>query len=242
MQHSHPIRRAVFLAPLACALILPTQAALLLNGGFESGLADWTSADQIGSEGGFMVQTGTLSPLNGFDVPAPFEGTTAAMTDAFGPGSHVLYQDFVVPAMVVSASLEFSLFINNGAEDFFDPDTLDFATPELNQQVRVDLMVAALDPFSLDAGDILMILYESNPGDDLVSGYDSFMTDVTALFQARAGETLRLRFAEVDNVNFLNLGVDAVSFNVVIPEPSASLLLTGALGLAAGLRRRRSGG
>ncbi|HUF63668.1 MAG TPA: hypothetical protein VMN36_16445 [Verrucomicrobiales bacterium] len=64
--------------------------------------------------------------------------------------------------MVVRASIKFSLFINNGAEDFHDPETLDFATTELNQQARVDLMVAALDPFSLDAGDIVMVLYESD--------------------------------------------------------------------------------
>jgi len=48
----------------------------------------------VGSEGSFFSQSGSVSPINGDPVPPP-EGTKAAMTDAQGPGSHVLYQDFV---------------------------------------------------------------------------------------------------------------------------------------------------
>ena len=71
---------------------------IILNGGFESGFTSWTRANQLGSEGSFLLQSGTLSPTNGDAVPPPPGGTFAAMTDAFGPGSHVLYQDFVVPS------------------------------------------------------------------------------------------------------------------------------------------------
>ena len=62
--------------------------------------------------------------------------------------------------------------------------------------------------------------------------------DITALLQAHAGETLRLRFAETDNVNFFNFGVDAVSINTV-PSPSAAIV--GFLGFAATAGRRRRG-
>jgi hypothetical protein len=41
-----------------------------------------------------------------------------------------------------------------------------------------------------------------------VTGYNTFSFDLTALLVARAGQTLRLRFAEVDNVNVFNFGVD----------------------------------
>ena len=33
------------------------------------------------------------------------------MTDAEGPGSHVLYQDFVIPVGTVSGILSFDVFI-----------------------------------------------------------------------------------------------------------------------------------
>src|SRR5262252_2097616 len=62
---------------------------LILNGGFESGLTSWTRVDQLGSEGTFFPQSGTVSPVNGDLVPAPPGGAFAAMSDAFGPGSHV---------------------------------------------------------------------------------------------------------------------------------------------------------
>ena len=63
---------------------------LILNGGFESGFTSWTRLNQLGSEGAFSLQTGTVSPVNGDPVPPPPGGMFAAMTDALGPGSHVL--------------------------------------------------------------------------------------------------------------------------------------------------------
>ena len=35
------------------------------------------------------------------------------MTDAFGPGSHVLTQEFIVPFGLTAATLQFSRYINN---------------------------------------------------------------------------------------------------------------------------------
>src|SRR3954469_20032278 len=79
------------LLPVASA-----RATVIANGSFESGLSNWFRADQVGSDGTFFVQSGTSSPVNGDPVPAPPAGVSAAMTDAQGPGSHVLYQDFLV--------------------------------------------------------------------------------------------------------------------------------------------------
>ena len=108
-------------AALACALTLPVQADLITNGGFESGLTGWTRVDQVGSDGTFFVQSGTTSPVLGNPVPAPPQGSRAAMTDAEAGGSHVLYQDFVVPTGLTTVFLTFDLFIHNWANEFVSP-------------------------------------------------------------------------------------------------------------------------
>jgi hypothetical protein len=233
-----PRSAAIFLVLI---LIGPVARAgpLIGNGGFESGFAGWTRVDQDGGDGTFLLQSGLASPTNAFPVEAPPEGTNAAMTDAGGPGSHVLYQDFVVPINLASASISFSVYVNNQATDFFNPDTLDFSSVE-NQQARVDLMLASADPFSVDPADVLLNLFQTRPGDPLVSGYATISADITALLISRAGETLRLRFAHVDNQLFLNFGVDDVRLPAVVPEPSTLLgaLLGGVLTLGIVSRRR----
>jgi hypothetical protein len=214
--------------------------ALILNGGFESGFTSWTRVDQLGSEGTFVLQSGTTSPVNGDPVPGPPQGLTAAMTDAFGPGSHVLYQDFVVPAE--GALLSFSLFIGNRADRFAIAAAagLDFSTTQLNQQARVDIMRGGTAPFSVAAADIALNLFQTQVGAPLVSGYTSFNFNLTSLFAANVGQTLRLRFAETDNLAQFQFGVDNISLETVsaVPEPqSIQLLGTGLLVLLAFRRR-----
>ena len=217
--------------------------ALILNGGFESGFTSWTRVDQLGSEGTFVLQSGPLSPVNGDPVSAPPQGLTAAMTDAFGPGAHVLYQDFVVPAE--GALLSFSLFIGNRAGAFAIPAAavgLDFSTPALNQQARVDIMRAGAGAFSVAPADIALNLFQTQVGAPLVSGYTSFNFDLTSLFTANVGQTLRLRFAETDNIERFQFGVDNVSLETAstVPEPqSIQLFGTGLLVLLAFRRRIR---
>lgn len=229
--------RALAAAALATAATL--SQAQIVNGGFESGLAGWTVVDQIGSDGTFFAQSGAASPVNGIPVPPPPEGVQAAMTDAGAPGSHVLYQDFLVPTFTGSATLSFQLYLQSGAEFVTQPH-LDFAGTGLNQQVRVDLLDAGTDPFGTT---VLQTLFQTQPGDPLESGYTLYSADVGALLQAHAGQTLRLRFAEVDNVFTLNLGVDAVSLSFgttpPIPEPATVWMLVGGLGAITWARRRR---
>lgn len=218
---------------IAFALAIPGYSAVIVNGGFESGFSSWTRADMLGSEGTFFLQTGTASPVNASPVPAPPGGTTAAMTDAQGPGSHVLYQDFTVTAAMPAAILVFDLFIGNRDTNFFAPNTLDFSTPTLNQQARVDLLAGGSAPFSLSAADLLMNLYQTHPGDALVSGYTHISVDITSVINSHLNTPLRLRFAEVDNVLTQQLGVDNVDIvAAAVPEPSTFVLL--GLGLLGG--------
>lgn len=228
---------------LMCGLCSQVRAGLITNGGFETGFSGWTRSDQVGSDGTFALQTGTASPVNGDPVPAPPGGTTAAMTDAQGPGSHVLYQNFTVSAPVIAALLHFDLFIGNRAGTFFtpSPSSLDFSTPALNQQARVDILLGSASPFSVGAGDVLMTVYQTNPGDPAVSGYTHRSTDITALLNTHLGTPLRLRFAETDNVLTFQLGVDNVDIDTTataIPEPSSWMLALGAF-LAIGCFGRR---
>lgn len=229
---------------LTCLAPSLAPAQTVLNGSFESGLAGWTTVDQIGSNGAFFAQIGTSSPVNGFAVPAPPNGARSAMTDAVAGGSHVLYQDILVPAIVSPGTLiAFSLYLDNGAETYFNPGNLDWAMTNtngqlnLNQQARIDLMTTTADPFSTSTADILQNLFQTDGTTPSTLGYSSFQFDITAVLQAHAGQTIRLRFAEADNISFFNMGVDDVR---IVPSPSSALVLCGALASVAPRRRRGS--
>ncbi|WP_295435827.1 PQQ-dependent sugar dehydrogenase [uncultured Thiodictyon sp.] len=238
----YPRTAAIAAGLLGLTTVLPAPASLIANGGFEAGFTSWTRVDQLGSEGTFELQSGTSSPLTLETTPAPPGGNQAAMTDAEGPGSHLLYQDFVVGAL--GAVLRFDLFIGNRATQFATPPSSSLAfdltsqvgAETLNQQARVDLMTVGADPFSTAAGDVVLNLVQSAVGDPLVSGYTPYVFDLSALFAANAGQTLRLRFAETDNLQGFQLGVDNVSLDE-LPAPG-TLSLFGAAVAALGVRRR----
>ena len=230
-------RRLLLLSTTTLAGILcaPVQAAFITNGGFESGFSGWTRFNQAGSEGTFTLQAGTSSPISLDAVPS--SGSIAAMSDGLGPGSHVLLQNFTVTAPVAEARLVFDLFIANRASAFYAPITLDFATPTLNQQARVDILSGVADPFSTSAADIFQSIFRTNVGDQLISGYTRYSVDITTLVNNRLNTPMTLRFAETDNVFSFQLGIDNVDIQVV-PEPSIWILTAG--GLAGVLWRRRN--
>src|ERR1700693_592373 len=181
------------------------------NGGFETNIppntfASWTVADQAAGSGSLCVQTGTGSPLNAFAVPAPTEGSFAAMTDQGGPGSHILYQNIAVPA--TGGTLTFDIFIQSFAA-FANPspETLDFNVFP-NQHTRVDIMTTASAVDDVGAG-VLQNVFMTKPGDPLTSGYNK----ITVPLAPFAGQTVRLRFAEVDNQLFFNVGIDNVQLS-----------------------------
>jgi hypothetical protein len=190
----------------------PVQSAtisLITNGDFEASggsLTGWSVFNQPGGDGTFTLQSGTTSPLSGSPVPAPPGPTHAAMSDSQGPGSHVLLQDFTVPTGFASATLSFSLFFQNqaltstGAPAYFSPNTLDFTMFNVNnQQARVDIITGTADSFSVASSDVLLNLFQTQPGFPAVSGYTTHTADLTSLLQSHPGQTLGLRFAEADN-------------------------------------------
>lgn len=220
-------------------------ASLLANPGFEtnggvgtSSFAGWTVVDQQGGSGSWYVQTGVESPLSSQAVPPPPEGSFQAMTDQYAPGSHVLYQDVAIPAG--GARLSFFLTIQSfGPITVPDPPTLDISDGDVpNQQFRVDVMDPAADAFDVGSG-VLMNVYQTAVGDPTSSGPRLVYADLSAF----AGQTVRLRFAEADNLGIFNAGVDAVSLVAVGNVPAAGttgLLVMGvALALAGAFALRR---
>lgn len=183
------------------------SAGEILNGGFEADpvvLNDWTIFNQPGSSGSWYVQTGSTSPLNGFAVQPPTEGTQAAMTDMGEVGSYILYQDFVVPA---NADLAFDLYAKTqGAWSVPDPETLDYTVP-LNQHIRVDIMDPVAPIQDVGSGVLRNLFLTDAANDPTEFGYTSISTNLLAF----AGQLVRLRFAVASNSNFLNVGIDNVA-------------------------------
>ncbi|MEO7368440.1 MAG: hypothetical protein ABIZ36_10810, partial [Gemmatimonadaceae bacterium] len=192
---------------------------VITNGSFETAFSGWTVYNEALGSGDWYAQTGTLSPLTNFySVPAPTNGTYAAMTDQYGPGSHILYQDFTVPA---GAELSYDRFIGNRPGIFFTPSTLSYAiSAGSNQQARVDIMDPSATVTDLGTG-VLAAIYATAVGDPPVSGY----TNQTASLSALAGQSVRLRFSEVDNTGYFNMGIDNVSVRTTSTGLCASVQL-----------------
>ena len=249
----HALRSGAFAALLLSFCGSALGVELVVNGGFETNggantsiLSGWTVTDQAAGSGSWYAQSGTANPTgngcSGLTVPVPPQGTFSAMTTQGGPGSHLLTQNITIPAGA-PATFSARVYINNGAGTFATPATLDYAISP-NQQFRIDLMTTGSPLTDMGAG-ILQNLYLTNVGAPAVSGYTLATVDVSAF----AGQTIRLRIAEVDNLGCFSTGIDAVSIQggavaAIVPVPTLSeygLLLLATLLLGAGMvaARRR---
>ena len=215
---------------------VPEGANLLLNPSFEtnggvgsSTFSDWTVFDVPGSVGGvpstfgsIVVQTGTMVTVSGNMVEAPTDGTFAAMADATGPSAKLIYQDFAVPEGTTSLSCD--VYINEQSGTFIVAGTLDWESVP-NQHARLDLADPAASPDDVGAG-VLENLFITNPGDPSVQSYQTIAADISAY----AGQTVRLRFAEVDNQFFFNAGIDNCSVTNTPPPPDDATIDVPTLG------------
>ena len=215
-------RIGIFLGVLATSLVLAGSAgAQVTNGSFETGnFSGWTVANWSGGSSDWFVYSGTASPLNGLPISAPTHGTFAAVTDQFGPGSHVLYQNITVgPGLV----LKFDIYYVNWAGDFVTPATLDPFSGE-NQQYRVDLMSPFAPTFSVAPGDVLKNVFQTKVGDAPSLLPTTVSVPLTGF---QCGQRVRLRFAEVDNLFYFNASVDNVRIVEVKPVPGMPCIFGG---------------
>jgi hypothetical protein len=176
------------------------------NGGFEAGNLSRWQVDDLGSgpEDTWYAYSGTSSPASDFDLPAPPQGTFAAITDQGGSGAHILHRTRKL-RKGYTHKLKLWVFYENRADEFASPDTLDPGTSP-NQQYRIDVLKrhAAID--SVDSSDILKRVLRTEPGDPLSQPPKKVTVNLTRF----AGKRVQLRFAEVDTEFFFNAGVDGV--------------------------------
>ena len=207
MRRVVPLRGLTLAAASAAALVLllpgSALAASVANGNFETGdLSGWTVVNS--GSGSWFNYSGTTSPLSFFPIAAPPQGTFAATTDQSGPGSHILYQDIALePAF--NHTLTFTLYYANQAGAFATPASLS-ETVAPNQQYRVDIMKPSASVTSVAPGDILASVFQTHVGDPTTLAPTPMTVDLTPF----AGQTVRLRFAEVDNQSYFQASVDDV--------------------------------
>ncbi|WP_271251863.1 hypothetical protein [Pseudanabaena sp. Chao 1811] len=207
---------------------IPAMAASITNGGFEAGFTGWTTVVQPNSNGNLSITGGGTSPISGARIPSPSEGTKYAVTDQFGPGSYVLYQDISLESGA-NALLSFDWFAQGYAPLSTTPSpagSTDF-TVAPNEFFRVDVVSAGFNSWfgSSTAGVLATILNPVNQGNP-VNGW----TKTTYNLSAFNGQTIRLAFREVDNQGNFQAGVDNVSINsrpVPVPAILPGMVLAG---------------
>lgn len=232
--------KAISLATLALAASVTTASAatqLIDNGGFETGdFTGWTTS-AINTSGDVTVTSGAVAPISAFTTTGPSEGTYHALTGQSGPGAYAIIQSFTVPFNVTALSLSFDMFAASDVpmvDGGLDPN----GTP--TQNARVDILSSGAGAFDTGAGVVFSVLAPFTSSSFSAAAYSSFTQDLFGILTA--GETYQLRFAEADNQLFLSMGVDNVSLMASVsevPVPAAGLLMVGALGGLAGLRRRK---
>lgn len=201
-------RRAVLaLLIIAAALLAPlsANAATITNGNFETGnLTGWQL--QNAGSGSWFAYTGTSSPLSANTIPAPPQGTFGAISDQEDMSSQILYQDVALePGYTHQLSL-IAYYTSFAAMSVPTPDTLDHAVAG-NQQYRIDVMKPNAPIASVNPTDILLTIFRTKTGDPGVLPPTSMSANLTPF----AGQTVRLRFADVAQLNFLHAGTDAIS-------------------------------
>jgi hypothetical protein len=232
---------------LAVGLSAPTVDAaaveLLTNGNFETGtFGGWTTTDQPGGTGSWSISApGTATPISGNPTASNAAGGASyAVSDQTGPGAHALTQSFIVAPGATSVVLSFQMFVNNwAASTEINPAGLDF-TASPNQHGRVDLLTAGAGAFDTGVG-VLSNFYTGADTGEFPHPWLDYSYDITGF--VGGGGTFQIRFAEVDNQLFFNMGVDNVSIAAEfaqVPEPGVLVLLSLAALAGAGIRRRRS--
>ncbi|MGI9590621.1 MAG: PEP-CTERM sorting domain-containing protein [Myxococcota bacterium] len=204
--------------------------SVLTNGGFEAGdLSGWSTSG-LGTSGfcpndlrDWNVDASGLgtgcSPVG--DPPG---GSFAAyvMNDGTAGTVYQLSQTFIVPSTVLAADLSWSQSIVSNYSGL--PRTFEV---QLYDQFSALLATVFSTPIAFSDPDPL---------------WTTRTLDLTSLLASQAGNPVELRFVNAIPDAWTGpagLGLDDVSIEVLVPEPSTAALLGAALVALAGGRRRR---
>jgi Subtilase family/PEP-CTERM motif len=205
---------AGILFPLFGLAVDAHAVQLISNGGFETGLTGWAVASSAGSGGSWFADTGRSTPLTGNPTVGPLSGTGYAVTDQVGPGVNALSQNYTVPSGTTSLTLSFDMFMN------------DWASSAGDETMKVLILGTGGNPVT-GAGTLLTLF----SGDTVVTGGvpDPYVAYNFAITGFVPGDTYILDYQETDTLFNMNVGVDDVSLNAAVPEPSSVALLLAAL-------------
>lgn len=201
------------------------------NPGFESGdLSGWT-VETNGSAFPIAVDSGTTSTSAGTINPS-LSDDFYAYTSQNGPGSSFLAQEFEVQPGV--NRIFFDIAINNSVSDYFVPEPVSFDfNGDANQQARFDILVPGAALTTVDPADIIVTGFQTQPGDPLIQDWTRYDIDVSAELAPFEGQTVTLRFVQVDNQGFFNLAIDNLSVGTRPPPgvgPDALPVPVGSVG------------
>jgi Tol biopolymer transport system component len=206
------------------------EPSTLVLDDFESGtLQGWQNASS-GAGDWYVYRDGHIAPdpassdlLDPFAVPDPPQGVFAVVTDTNNPGTHIVYRDVTLDGPL---TLTMTVFYetNGPREDGLDvpfntPATLRFDAPEANMQFRIDLLDPAAPIDSVAAGDVLVNLFHTAESDPAILE----PTEITVDVSEHAGQTVRLRLAEVGNQAPIRAGVDNIRFEPLAPGAGIEL-------------------
>ncbi|MCB5187765.1 PEP-CTERM sorting domain-containing protein [Methylobacillus caricis] len=228
---------------------------VIVNGGFEADASEtynpqgW-QVQENGIFGSVIATDAHQSSASGYNTVGAASGNYYGLLDSAYPSSQVLYQNFSIGA-VTSAVLSFQMFVNDQSDNgivYINQAGLDATTNGTyapNQHVRVDLLLASADPFSVNATDIIGTYYLGGAngrrfdGADNSNNYVDYSFDLTSLLAS--GGNYTLRFASVSNQGALQVGLDNVSLNVTpVPEADTYAMFLAGLGLLGLVLRRRN--
>jgi len=240
--------RLAILLSLAALSLSPCRATeLLIDGGFEeSGTAGqfvgWTIQNQNGIHSSFQLEApGTAAQGGPTAQNSPRGGNYYAVSDYYTQddvgyqAANALLQTFYVPASFQSITLSFQMFVNSYAAISGTGHPLDYAISP-SQYARVDILSADATAFDTGSG-VVASLYLGGTTD--FNEYSDYSFNLSSTLAASG--TYQIRFADVYNQSYINMGVDNVSITAVdqVPEPSSLCMLgLGAAGLIWKGRKR----
>ena len=220
-------------------LAVSAHASVLINGDFETGsLSGWTITNQAGGNGNWYADTpGTTTPASVLPTSSSggtAHGTTYAVTDQIGIGSHSLTQLFTVGS-TSSALLIWDMFINNYGGSTVGTGLNFNVRP--TQVGRVDILTSTAGAFDVGTG-VLQTCFLGGAGGGIPNAFSTNTCDITS--SVGGGGTFQLRFGETDNQALFNMGIDNVQiFASTVPEPE-SLALVGLALASLSLTRRKA--